>query len=388
MALATSRSSVFDQGSVEVNPFTVNTSDRSSPPTQLFIVAPVEENTYPVLLFCHGFCINNTWYSQLLQHISSHGYIVVAPQFYHCMLVSITKEIEIAAKVTDWLSTGLPQVLKEKVKPDLSKLALSGHSRGGKVAFALALGHAPTSLEFLAILGIDPVDGWSPSSRPEPKILTYVPHSFNLEIPIGIIGMGLGDQWKGVIPPFAPDGVNHAEFFNESKPPCCYFLAKEYGHCDMLDESKAYLASWVCKSGEGSKEDLRRAVGGIVVAFFNAYLGDESKDLKAKFKKPSLIYSSSLSPIIVDVNMESSVSSQSSKTMYIYCMRIPMTDRSNEEQMKVPDTASDNPAPASGPGAGARDGAKSASRAFTAKAARNNTMNMVTAALEIPKIAI
>ncbi|CAA2963129.1 chlorophyllase-1-like isoform X1 [Olea europaea subsp. europaea] len=294
MALATSISSVFDQGSVKVKSFTINTSDLSSPPTQLFIVAPVEENTYPVLLFCHGFCIGNTWYSQLLKHISSHGYIVVAPQFYHCMLISPTKETEIAAKVTDWLSTGLSQVLEEKVKPDLTKLALSGHSRGGKVAFALALGHAPTSLKFSAILGIDPVDGLSPSNRPQPKILTYVPRSLNLEIPIGIIGTGLGDQWKGIIPPFAPDGVNHAEFFKESKPPCCYFLAKEYGHCDMLDESKAYLASWVCKSGKGSKEDMRRAVGGIVVAFLNDYLGGESKDLEAIFEKPST------APIVLD----------------------------------------------------------------------------------------
>ncbi|CAA2963130.1 chlorophyllase-2, chloroplastic-like [Olea europaea subsp. europaea] len=210
------------------------------------------------------------------------------------MLISPTKETEIAAKVTDWLSTGLSQVLEEKVKPDLTKLALSGHSRGGKVAFALALGHAPTSLKFSAILGIDPVDGLSPSNRPQPKILTYVPRSLNLEIPIGIIGTGLGDQWKGIIPPFAPDGVNHAEFFKESKPPCCYFLAKEYGHCDMLDESKAYLASWVCKSGKGSKEDMRRAVGGIVVAFLNDYLGGESKDLEAIFEKPST------APIVLD----------------------------------------------------------------------------------------
>lgn len=65
-----------------------------------------------------------------------------------------------------------------------------------------------------------------------------------------------------------------------------------------------------------------------------------------------------------------------------------MTDRSNEEQMKVPDTPSDNPAPVSSPGAGARAGAKSASRALTWKAARHNTTKMVTAALEIPKIAI
>ncbi|KAL2557187.1 Chlorophyllase-1 [Forsythia ovata] len=294
-ALATSTISVFDQGSVKVKQCTIKTSHPSSPPTELFIVAPVVENTYPVLLFCHGFCIDHTLYSQLLEHISSHGYIVVAPQLYRFMFDSVKDEIERAAKVSDWLSMGLPQVLKVNVKPDLSKLALCGHSRGGKAAFALALGHAPTSVKFSAILGIDPVDGSSPSSRLEPNILTFVPRSFNLEIPVGIIGTGLGNKSKNIIiPPSSPDGVNHAEFFNESKPPCCYFLAKDYGHCDMLDESKFNLASWVCKSGEGSKEDMRRGVGGIVVAFLNAYLGDESGDLKEILDKPST------APILLD----------------------------------------------------------------------------------------
>ncbi|KAL2540893.1 Chlorophyllase-1 [Abeliophyllum distichum] len=187
---------------------------------------------------------------------------------------------------------GLPQVLEVNVNPDLSKLALCGHSRGGKAAFALALGHAPTSVKFSAILGIDPVDE---PSRPEPKILTFVPRSFNLEIPVGIIGTGLGNKSKNIIiPPVSPNGINHAEFFSESKPPCCYFLAKEYGHCDMLDESKFNLASWVSTSGEGSKEGMRRGVGGIVVAFLNAYLGDESGDLKAILEKPST------APILLD----------------------------------------------------------------------------------------
>ncbi|KAL2540894.1 Chlorophyllase-1 [Abeliophyllum distichum] len=88
-ALATSTISVFDQGSVRVKSCNVKKSHPSSPPHELFIVAPILENTYPVLLFCHGFWIENTSYSQLLEHISSHGYIVVAPQFYGFPPVSV-----------------------------------------------------------------------------------------------------------------------------------------------------------------------------------------------------------------------------------------------------------------------------------------------------------
>lgn len=61
-----------------------------------------------------------------------------------------------AAKVTEWLSKALESVLPEKVQPDLLQLAVSGHSRGGKIAFALALGYG---IKFQALLGIDPVAG-------------------------------------------------------------------------------------------------------------------------------------------------------------------------------------------------------------------------------------
>lgn len=204
------------------------------------------------------------------------------------MLIALNNEVKTAAKVTDWLCTGLGSVLPQKVQPDLSRVALSGHGRGGKIAFALALGHVPTSLKFKALLGIDPVACRNPPTWPEPEILTYVPRSFDLSIPVGVIGTSLGNQPKCMMPPFAPNGINHAEFFNESKPPCSYFLAMNYGGCDMLDESKAALASLVCKSGKGSKALMRKGVGGIVVAFLKAYLGGQDDDLKAIVDAPTI----------------------------------------------------------------------------------------------------
>ena len=43
-----------------------------------------------------------------------------------------TEEINAAAAVINWLPGG--------VRADVTKVSVSGHSRGGKVAFALALG--------------------------------------------------------------------------------------------------------------------------------------------------------------------------------------------------------------------------------------------------------
>ncbi|GFP80026.1 chlorophyllase-1 [Phtheirospermum japonicum] len=298
-------SDVFETGEYDVTTITVKTSNASKPPTKLLIVSPVLKGTYPVLLFCHGFMLANTNYTSLLSHIASHGYIVVAPKL---LPVSIPAEIKKAAQVTQWLSTGLPLVLPEKVNGDIDKLALSGHSRGGKTAFALALALGKTDQKsrknkpptrnnnatipkFKALIGVDPVAGTSPSSLPAPKILQYIPRSFDISIPVSVIGSGYGNQPLGMIPPTAPDGVNHSEFYNESKPPACYFLAKDYGHCDMLNDKLDRMASIIrgmCKSGAGPRDLMRKSVGGVVIAFLESYLGGDEEDLNAVVGDPSI----------------------------------------------------------------------------------------------------
>lgn len=52
------------------------------PPKELLIATPSEEaaGEFPVLMLLHGYLLYNSFYSQLIQHIASHGYIVIAPQ--------------------------------------------------------------------------------------------------------------------------------------------------------------------------------------------------------------------------------------------------------------------------------------------------------------------
>ena len=125
--------------------------------------------------------IQSSYYSQLLQHIASHGFIIVAPQDSCTQIVlSGTKQIQDLAAVTNWLATGLQPELPDNVYADFTKLGLAGHSKGGKEAFCLALGVAEITLnlKFSALIGIDPVEGFNTLIRTDPKILTYVPRAF------------------------------------------------------------------------------------------------------------------------------------------------------------------------------------------------------------------
>ncbi|KAL5785612.1 hypothetical protein ACOSQ2_008004 [Xanthoceras sorbifolium] len=261
------------------------------PPKPLLIATPCEAGEFPLLIFLHGYLLYNSFYSQLLQQVASHGFIVVAPQLYQVAGADSTGEIKSAAATTNWLSEGLRDLLPPNVHPNLSKLGLAGHSRGGKTAFALALSKSiTTTLKFSALIGIDPVDGMDKGKQTPPPVLTYVPHSFDLNgMAVMVIGSGLGEVRKNpLFPPCAPKGVNHEDFFNECRKPACHFVVKDYGHLDMLDDDTKGIrgkASYcLCKNGK-SREPMRRFVGGIVVAFMKAYLdnGDASELMSIRY---------------------------------------------------------------------------------------------------------
>ncbi|XP_021732960.1 chlorophyllase-2, chloroplastic-like [Chenopodium quinoa] len=286
------RTNVFDDGSYPTALLRIkaeshfNNNKTNPPPKPLLIGTPscLKGGEFPVLLMLHGYMLYNHFYSQLIHHVASHGFVVIAPQLYSVAGPDSKDEIEATAAVINWLSEGLKDVLPSNVQPNLHKLALSGHSRGGKVAFALALNKITASpLKISALIGIDPVDGMGKGNQTPPPVLTYVPQSFDLNgMPVLVIGSGLGEIKKNpLFPPCAPKGVNHENFFEECQSPAWYFLVKDYGHLDVLDNDtkgvRGITTYCLCKNGK-CREPMRKFVGGVIVAFLDAYIqGDDSK---------------------------------------------------------------------------------------------------------------
>lgn len=292
--------SVFSSGPYSPNSKTVNKPwFGNSPPKPLYIVSPKDKGTYQVIVFFHGTSLGNTSYSKLFDHLASHGYIVVAPQLYDLLPPKGNQEVDDAAKVLNWLPEGLQSKLPDNIEANLNFVALMGHSRGGLIAFALALGYATSSLKFSALVGIDPVAGSSSvHSELKPPILSY--ESFNFSIPVTVIGTRLG----GVIKckePCAPEDKNHEQFFNR----CTYsdrahFDATDYGHMDMLDDNPRGPKSWaiskcLCTNGNKPRDPMRRCVGGIAVAFLKGYFDCEFDDFNTILKEYR-----SVAPIMLD----------------------------------------------------------------------------------------
>ncbi|XP_031473986.1 chlorophyllase-2-like [Nymphaea colorata] len=287
---------VFERGKhgvavLDIKPGSISTHS-PLPHKPLLVFHPREEGEYPVLLFLHGYLLYNSFYSQLLSHIASHAFIIVAPQLYTFALADCMQEIKNAAMVADWIPAGLQSYLPTYVRPDLNRIGLAGHSRGGKVAFALVLGlgAVKTSLRFSALLGVDPVDGKSEGEQTNPPVLKHEPQSLSPKMPILVVGSGLGSRsrYPG-LPSCAPHGVNHASFYKECVPPFCYTVATNYGHADMLDDHTPGLrgmASYcLCVNGD-RREPMRKFVGGIMVAFLKAYLLNDDELLEKITEKP------------------------------------------------------------------------------------------------------
>jgi chlorophyllase len=253
------RGDPYASGGLDIVTVDVATCEHQAPvPLRLF----VPQDQYPVVLFLHGFMTRNSAYDEVLRHVASHGFLVVAPQMYEPGIAPLlgnptaAAEAELAGKVAHWI----PQQLRNAIgfEPRTDRIGIAGHSRGGKVAWLLV---AADPQRFLAIAGVDPVDGtggpWGNQAR-------VVQGAFASEIPALVFGTELGGSC-------APAGDNHVQFHAASQSPAWHVIAVNHGHADMLDEPDAKAASALCASGP-DRAGMRRLTAGLLTGFFRAAL--------------------------------------------------------------------------------------------------------------------
>lgn len=247
-------------------------SDQGAP-KDLLVVAPQMSGRYAVVVLQHGFTLPNTVYETIMEHLASHGFIVVAPQMYSPMFGSAPEtavEAQEAMAVWDWLATGLDAEVTGT--PVVDRLGLAGHSRGAKVIW-LAMESGYTGATALA--GLDPVDGTGGPLGNEPRVLEG---GLDSTEPALILGTGLGPTSGLFGMPCAPEGDNHVNFWEALGAPAYHVVAPDYGHNDLLDEDTSECSfCGLCESGpdDGGLRDLTT---GMVTAFFRFTLQDVAGD--------------------------------------------------------------------------------------------------------------
>eukprot|EP00241_Pyramimonas_parkeae_P012576 CAMPEP_0114251782 /NCGR_PEP_ID=MMETSP0058-20121206/15465_1 /TAXON_ID=36894 /ORGANISM="Pyramimonas parkeae, CCMP726" /LENGTH=269 /DNA_ID=CAMNT_0001365629 /DNA_START=60 /DNA_END=868 /DNA_ORIENTATION=- len=216
-----------------------------------------------------------TDYKDLLSHVASHGYIVMAPQIYNPLAVvttSVKTEQAKALATQVWVAQNISSCLPAGVSVDSSQgVFVAGHSRGGGVAYLTATERPHTAPAVAGYIGVDPVDTKlvpmfflrkSALKNSAVRARNSAPPTW----PSLVYGAGLGSQK----PACAPEGSNHAEFYSESTAPSWHVVADAAGHMDLLDDQLGWIsrtAMNVCKQSKLQRSQVRPWLGGLIVAF-------------------------------------------------------------------------------------------------------------------------
>lgn len=262
---------VFSEGALAVASVDVDAGGGPGVDTKVWY--PTAGGSYPVVFFQHGFLMANTHYSELIEHVASHGFIVVAGQMYDAGGLPIGKpsaaeEATSARALWAWGRSSVSSVLPAGVEPWGEQIGVIGHSRGGKVSWLLFEGGVDGVAAFV---GLDPVDGTGGPLGGEARAVMGAATRMGATL---IIGTGLGGESSGPLAPAcAPSGDNHEEFYGAALAPAYHIVATSYGHNDMLDDSPAGCGfeCTACPAGD-ARAPMRSASAGWSVALLREAL--------------------------------------------------------------------------------------------------------------------
>jgi len=273
----------YQQGEFSVNVITI---PDTTAPVELDVYTPSVADTYPVVIFQHGFGASIKAYETISNHLASHGFVVVLPQMYPPgdFGAAPTPEAEAAlgVQIVAWVQANINDHISVTAATDL--LGLAGHSRGGQTVYRIAL-QIPQNVRALA--GVDPVDGLEIFGQ---SLVVTGPLTF--DIPTYILGTGLGSIIVNDFLACAPEEIGPNHFYCANPNPTWLVTATTHGHSDMIDEEDF---SEFCPGGP-DRDGMRALTAGTLAAFFSGVLQENEAAL-------SVLSSPESAPVPVTVEM-------------------------------------------------------------------------------------
>jgi pimeloyl-ACP methyl ester carboxylesterase len=281
----------YGQGALPVE--IVNIPDTTAP-VELDVYTPSVADTYPVVVFQHGFGGSIKAYETISNHLASHGFVVILPQMYGPGFQDAPiaeEEAVLGLQIISWVEDNINSHIP--VTADTSLLGLAGHSRGGQVAYRMAL-QIPQKVKALA--GVDPVDALGFAGQ-----TPIITGPLNFDIPTYILGTGLGPivvEGGPIEVACAPEEVGPIHFYCANPNPTWLVISTTHGHADMIDEENF---SEFCPGGP-DRDGMRTLTGGTLAAFFSGILQENGAALSV-LSSPA----SAPVPVTVEKNRTGSV---------------------------------------------------------------------------------
>lgn len=224
---------------------------------------------WPVVLFFNGFQSRYSWYSTLLDAVSSWGFVTVQYQLPAMSLMSVEAELQTYYKpLIAWIETGgLQKILDTMpgmiVTADLTSIFSAGHSRGGKVASLVFTEDDDRLIPLIkAAFLIDPVDssGFAPISAENPSAITSLKAS----------GKSISVAGASIVGSCNPAQGNYEKFFDAGSTGSWKIVMNGTSHSQFAIAGGLAdtLSDSLCGSGTSSRRDIANTVASSMVSWF------------------------------------------------------------------------------------------------------------------------
>jgi pimeloyl-ACP methyl ester carboxylesterase len=239
---------------------------------EVLLLYPKGTEPLPWVVFSPGFLFTGSAYRSWGELLASHG-MATALVSYAYSLFNPDHRV-LVADLLFILDTLPAEAQRYGVRLDLSRVALVGHSLGGKLSF-LAAAERPVQ----AVVGLDPVDGGAPGVIDPVRFPSAVAAMGSVRAPVLLLGAEYGERVKFGTP-CAPQDANFRKFFETAPGPALEVEQRGAGHVDYLDNPNCGLLCSVCWPGDDPPA-VRAQAQTYVLHFLQGYLLGEEGALVA-----------------------------------------------------------------------------------------------------------
>jgi dienelactone hydrolase len=242
----------------------------------LTVFLPKTAGPRPTLVFTHGFQLSGENYLSTAKHLASHGFAVVLPNLGGGFSATHVDHQATIITVLDWLeeqNTAAGSDLSGRL--DFSRLALGGHSMGGKIAFLVSTVDARPK----AIVGFDPVDAAGGPVAVDPKDYPSVTpeRMIDVKVPFLVVGETTNSTGGLLGQACAPAADNYQQYFDYAESPAIEFTFVGANHFSWLDDPNCFLLCATCDKGSDNPSVTKSLSWRFTVAFLQIVLnGDDS----------------------------------------------------------------------------------------------------------------
>lgn len=211
---------------------------------------------YPVIAFGHGFAMQNSNYISLFKHLTSYGYIVIAPQFPDVVHLQLAYDLLFCINHIKNQNANPSSIFFRLV--DTTKTGLSGHSMGGGASLLAAANDS--TIKVVAPLAAAETNPSAISVMNQIKAVVYL----------------ITAQNDGITPP-----QNHQiPMYNNALPIKGMPILKGANHTKFMDTR---IWDWTDPRGYLTPAEQLRLTRRYLTSIYNLFLKEDSSYFKYAF---------------------------------------------------------------------------------------------------------